>query len=732
MQTARHHSLPSAGTPARKPLIWLLVSLVVFAALPGMMSGNYLPKVFWAAATVGLGLVILSPRRRETVPVSLLGLIWSAYLGWALLSALWAIQPGVAFERWLVMLLLTLAYLLAGRTRFWESDAFWRGFALISSLVAVIGIIQYYVPSFSPGNYFPGTAVPRATMGHRNYAGMYFMVVAPFLARLYFRARGRQTIFYFAVLVLATVFLLLVKTRGAWLGLAAGAAFFLAAGGGNKVLARRSRLALLAGTFLAALLLVVAFKPPQQVARMMAGKADLIQTARTLLDARGRREFWRGLPGITDPLLGAGFGNFPIAATPYDQAGRVKTLNWEVHNDYLQAYVDLGMPGAVLFLASFVILVVLAWRGRGRGVLLAAGVSVTGLSVMQFTVFTMEVVSTQIWIAGVAAILNRQSGLRAPLKLRLPAYAIPAFNFLGSAILLLLAVAVGFTIKGDREFRRGQAEFGRMAALQEVLRNPEAYPAQTVNRLQRELEYARARARVAMARLADRVLPTMFFDANMRHISAHQMAGLAINLEDYILVEKFARQAFALHPADRTSLIYLSETALRRGNLEEARALIKRGVEIFGLNPHSPYFCQRLIGIYRSEGRLLAAERIREEMEQNRVLRPSSPAPADRAGGMNPIGVVFSWADGNAAHSYDLFLWKAGEEEPEHPLFFNVKETHTPSPRELSPATTYFWRVRAIGRYWEESGPIWFFRTGEMPGVPTSSEWVDFLPGSGI
>jgi len=728
MQAARHYPRPNAGLPALMPLIWLLVSLVVFATLPGMMSGNYLPKVFWTAATVGLGLAILPPRRTETVPVSLLGLIWSAYLGWALLSAVWAIQPGVTFERWLVMLLLTFAYLLAGRTRFWKADAFWRGFALISSLVAAIGIIQYYAPSFSPANYFPGTAVPRATMGHRNYAGMYFMVIIPFLAWLYFRSRGRQTFFFFFALIMGTVFLLLVKTRGAWLGLASGAIFFLAAGGGKKVLARRFRLALLAGTFLAALFLAVAFKPSERVARMMAGKADLLQTARTLLDARGRIEFWRGLPGITDPLLGAGFGNFPIVATPYDRTGKVKTLNWEVHNDYLQAYVDLGLPGAVLFLASFVILVILAWRGRGRGILLAAGVSVTGLAVMQFTIFTMEVVSTQVWIAGVAAILNRQRGLRAPCKLKFPVWSIPAFNFLGAAILLLLAAAVGFTIRGDREFRRGQAEFGRMAALQEALESPEAYPAQTVNRLQRELEYARTRARTALSRLAVRVMPTMFFDANMRHISAHQTAGMAMSLGDYPLAEKFARQALALHPADRTSLIYLTEIALRRGNVEEVRALIKRGVEIFGPNPHSPYFCRRQIGIYRNEGRLLEAERIREGMERNRVLRPSSPTPADRAAGVDPSGVIFSWAEGNAAHSYDLFLWKAGEEEPDYPRFFGLKENRTGSPLVLAPETTYFWRVRAIGRYWEESGPIWFFRTGE----PGEANWVDFLPGSEI
>jgi len=101
----------------REWIPWLIVSLVAFACLPGIMSGNYLPKTFWAAAMVGVGFVLVPPRRPYSFSLTLLGAAWLTYLAWALLSLLWAVQPRVGFERWLALILPTLAYLLAKRTR---------------------------------------------------------------------------------------------------------------------------------------------------------------------------------------------------------------------------------------------------------------------------------------------------------------------------------------------------------------------------------------------------------------------------------------------------------------------------------------------------------------------------------------------------------------------------------------------------------------------------------------
>jgi O-antigen ligase/tetratricopeptide (TPR) repeat protein len=715
MQAARHKKAVKSPRPNPKgALLWLLVSLAVLAALPGMMSGNYLPKIFWVCLTVGIGLALLPPARRDRLPLSLLGAVWLAYLGWALISLNWALQPRVGLERWLVMIVLTLAYLLAGRTRFWESPTFWRGFSLIAGLAALIGILQYYLPSFSPVNYFPGTAVPRGSMGHRNYAGMYFMVTLPFLARYYFSARGREVILPFVTLILAAGFLLLGKTRGAWVGLAAGIVFFLAAGGGKKLVRWRFRLTVLAGVLAAAVISVLTVKPPEPVSKLMAGKADLVRTARTLLDTENRLTLWREIPGVTHPLLGAGFGNFPILATPFAGDGKVKTLNWEVHNDYFQAYVDLGIPGAALFLAIFLILAWSAWRGRDRGLILAAGASIVGLAVMQFTVFTMEVVSTQVWIAGVAAILNRQAGLRPikeipwPRRMSLPA------NYLLVGGLLLLALAIGWTIRGDREFRRVRGEVEKVMAYREALEEGGDYPEAIRNRLRRELEYALPRLQARLDRLADRVLPTMHFDSNMRHITCHQFAGLAWRLNDYRLTEKFARQALKLHPHDRTALTYLAAITLQQGRFAEASRYLEKGFETFGPNPYRPFFGENLARLYQSRGQSLRAREILEMMEAHRMAPPSTSLPLNRTRAV-PVDSLLGWEDSPGAVSYDLYLWMEGEKnESPGPVATGLRESEFRPRRQLKSGTTYIWRVKAVGEYGEAAGQLWSFRTAEV------------------
>lgn len=712
MDDGRHIPIPTPHPPPRAFLAWLAVCLVVFAALPGMISGNYLPKIFWAAAAGAAGLALLPPRRRNLFALSPLGAVWAAYLGWALLSLAWAPQPRVGFERWLVMLLLTMAYLLAGRTRFWESGSFWTAFSCIVGLASIIGILQYYAPWFTPVNYFPGTAIPRGTMGHRNYAGMYLMVTLPFLAWSYFSARGRKVFIYFVALLLGTGFLLLVKTRGAWVGLGAGTVFFFAAGGLKKIIRRPGRAIPLAGAVLATAGLAVLVNPPAPVARAMAGKADVVGTARTLLDASNRLELWRGLPGMTDPLLGAGFGNFPIIASAADRLGAVKTLNWEVHNDYLQAYLDLGIPGAILFAAFFFILLRLAWKGRKEGILLAAGAAVTGLAVMQFTVFTMEVVSSQVWMAGVAALINRAAGGELK-KFAIPPRTARTANYLAVLGLLALAGIVGFTIGGDREFRRTRREIERLLEDREILRHRERHPPEEVWRARNRLRASEPRLQERLTWLTESLLPTMLFDSNMRHVNSHQFSTLSMHMQNFEAVKAFSRWALRFHPHDRICLGYLAMIALREEQTEAAFEYLNRGVEIFGYNPYLPFFAVNLARIHRERGETSRAREILERMETGRVSAPSSPSPPSGASRV-PTGITLEWEECRAAVSYDVYLWTRGEKvESPVPVARGITANRFRPRGGLKPGVTYIWRVRAVGRYGEETGRLWFFRTAE-------------------
>lgn len=689
--------------------VWIPVALCVLAGLPGMMSGNFLPKTFWAALATAAGLALIPPFRPSRLSLSPLGLIWLLYLAWALLSLSWAYQPRVGLDRWLGLFLLTAAYLLARRCRFWRADGFWLIMAGIVGLVAGIGLLQYAFPSSFLNHWFQGTAVPRSTLGERNYASMYLLVTLPFIARSYFRERGGKAAAAGFSLFLGVVFILLARTRGAWVGALGGAGFLLLAGIIPRLRAYRRKILLLLLPGLFALAIAVFARSPSGAERSFGHKNSFLGTVSHLFDPRQRLEFWGPALGITNPWRGAGVGNFPIRWTIRGEKVVVKSLNYEVHNDYLQAYLDLGIPGAILFLLFTFTLLAQAWRSRKSGLVLAAGAAAAGLAVMQGTTFTSEKVSTLIWMAGVAAILNRSDGSPSLIDRKIPRGPALTVNYLLVGCLLLFTIIVGYAIRGDRAFRRREIQARNTLQLRQIASRPRDFPAAAVTRARRQLSILEREIRRGTTYLRREILPAIQFDMNMKHIYSHQFAEIARRLENFPAARDFARQALSLHPADRTARAHLARIALLQHRIPEGVELLEGGIETFGYAPDS-FFCLFLIQLYDQAGLKSKAASVREKMEANRVSSPLHPVPADGATEVS-LNPSFDWEDCGAARSYDFFLWKVGEDDPEYPTFSNLRASKLRLPKPLKTGITYLWRVRAEGRYEEKTSRIWVFRT---------------------
>lgn len=742
--------MPSNSLELRSPrptwIWWLLVSLMVLVFLPGMMSGHYLPKTLWAAVTVGLGLALVRPRNPGRMEITPLGVIWLAYLAWALLSSLWAPSPRVSLDRWLTLLVPTSAYLLARRSRFWESNAFWFGFGILTGLVALVGISQYFFPHLPFIRSIPGTSIPRATMGHRNYAGMYFMLTLPFLLWCYLRFSRGKKLFFALNLILVLLFILVTRNRGAWLGILVGMLFIVVAcvrrlwlghkaKQGNILCRRgrggdyspprdgsisdpdidrsgRKRLFQLTGLIVAfalAVLVFILFETYGRHRRFAPKKGDLLRTAAILLSGQERFDMWNMCWGVASPVYGSGLGNFPILLTPTIKSGEVVALNYEIHNDYLQAYLDLGVPGLMLFSLFFGMLLYIAWKRRDQGLFLAAGAAIAGIAAMQFTTFTAQKVSSQIWLAGIIAILNFREKPRIILPKPLPRRLGLITNYCLSVLLVIYAVLVGFTIRGDYTFRQSLPTLRRILSAQEALR-------ETVN--ESPPEFARRqmafdlqiRALELLQWLQIRVLPAMYVDLNIQHLYCVQYGNIAQRLKNYPAAEAFARRALEIHPVDHISLKRLYEIAREDGREDRAEYLLNKGIAVFGYNPYNLFLASILAAADEMAKPEVSIAQVANLLSMNRLAKPENPYPCNRMDEV-PVEVVFRWDGCRAADSYDLYIWRQGEQIPESPQAARLSKSKASLNFNLEYDTIYFWQIKAIGKYAEQPGNLWFFRT---------------------
>ena len=84
--------------------------------------------------------------------------------------------------------------------------------------------------------------------------------------------------------------------------------------------------------------------------------------------------------------------------------------------------LDLGLPGLCLFALLFVCLLRLAWERRGEGIVLAAGMTIAAVLVVECFSWTIQKVSSHVWLAAAAAILNAHRRERPLLSRPTPAW----------------------------------------------------------------------------------------------------------------------------------------------------------------------------------------------------------------------------------------------------------------------------------------------------------------------
>ena len=333
--------------PASRAARWLAVLIAPF-----LFSAAYAASLFFLGFNIeafSLSLILLVAavfwalsRRYEpgvSVPGTWLAVSVLLYWGWQAVTLLWSPVSFVSTTMFWWMSSLPLAfwlYLLLPQERHW-----WRYAVpiLLSGLgLALIGAYQLLVTGGTPDSLFLDVNIHAALLNLIALPACgYFMAL---LAGP--RSSNRTTMFMGLSFFILTYGILLTKSRGGIL------AFLVCAG---------------------ILLFMVWRHVPRRVVAIAAGlialaylfadlswAGGLTERAQTLADLRGagagRFAIWRQswlLLQEQSPFWGVGLGIYSLLWPPY-RAPQDSSAGYFVHNDYLQIWIEAGLPGLLLFL----------------------------------------------------------------------------------------------------------------------------------------------------------------------------------------------------------------------------------------------------------------------------------------------------------------------------------------------------------------------------------------------
>jgi O-antigen ligase len=249
---------------------------------------------------------------------------------------------------------------------------------------------------------------------HDHFAGLMEMLLP---VGIFYMAgqRGRLSpegwVWRVSAATLALGSLLLAGSRGGLLGLSAEiaiAAYVLRRAGART--SQRPRATVAVALALLAGLLLFAYVDPGYVAKRLVAVAYV---NRTWAEWAGDRKnmaldalrMWRG-----HPVLGVGLGDFETAYPPYQSFPSDLWID-HAHNDYVEAFAETGLVGALLILSSLALFLRLAFRDWGHPIRSSASwirwgaaLGCCGLLVHSMWDFNLHIPANAAWFAVLAGI----------------------------------------------------------------------------------------------------------------------------------------------------------------------------------------------------------------------------------------------------------------------------------------------------------------------------------------
>ena len=366
-------------------LRWPLVPLFVFVALVPIEDTLVIPGLGTLSRGSGIlfAVVYAIPRIGRLVPGALPPAGW-AYIGWAVLSVAWAIDPGTSLGQIQTLIQLAIiAFLIA--------DLVIHDPTVVRPLLWIYSVSAAATAAIGIATYFSGgveTGVRLAAIGGQNPAQFASLLLPAFIFGLHELLNGRRVAASGLVALLCMAGIVLSGTRSVWVA-ATVVVFFLLL---PRLGIRRAIVAL----GVVGVLALVTFQIPG-VASLVAERTEMA----TPTGGAGRTNIWAvGLQIFeSSPVIGVGYANFLVAFTSTvilsaNISADIRA-NYAPHNVVVGSAGELGVVGLALLVLFIVPLI--ARRGWGPdGLLVQAILASLLIDALFIDIFGYR---KQVWIA---------------------------------------------------------------------------------------------------------------------------------------------------------------------------------------------------------------------------------------------------------------------------------------------------------------------------------------------